>query len=73
MKAGRKPRAIPAKKMTFMISETVVAEVELLLTDPTRHRYNVKWGAWSQLVESLLGEWLEKQRKEAAEKMPIEL
>lgn len=72
MKAGRKPRAVPAKKVTFYISVPTVAEVELLLTDPTRQRYTVKYGAWSQLVEALLNEWLEKQRNASLENPAVE-
>lgn len=54
-KAGRKPDLIPTVRWDLYIASDLAATVELLLTDPARQR--VKYGARSELIESLLRKW----------------
>lgn len=62
-KGGRPKSPIPKKKKDVYLSIPLIAEVEMLLTDPSRQRWTVKHGAWSGLVEALLNQWVEEQRK----------
>lgn len=57
---GRKPRAIPTVEWKLHIQADLAAEVELLLADPAREK--AKYGARSELIHSLLRDWLYKQR-----------
>lgn len=73
-KPGRKPRPIPAVRKNMYLSQDVVAQVELLLTDPNRQRYNIKFGAWSGLIDELLRKWVQEQQNPQAlpKEAPVE-
>lgn len=46
------------------IDEPIISQIRILLGDPTRGGV-VGWGAFSDLVNTLLGQWLEEvKRKE---------
>lgn len=62
-KMGRPPLAIPRTQISVQVSDDVLAEVKLLLMDPTRQRWTTKHGALTNLVDSLLRAWVEEQRK----------
>ena len=57
---GRKPRAIPRRSRHLYIREDIAATVDLILLDPLREK--VKYGKWSDLVETLLRNWIAEQR-----------
>lgn len=56
---GRKLKADRPVKRQISLPETLAARVELALFDPVRGRR--EYGALSQLIESLLREWLRNQ------------
>jgi len=58
----RKKKLIPSKPKTIQIPEDVYNRVELLLMNPSRGK--AEFGAWSDLITSLLREWVMKQIKE---------
>jgi len=60
MKRGRKPLTTPSIEWKNSIPSPLAAEIELLLLDPISGR--VTYGARSQLIESLLRDWVDKQR-----------
>lgn len=57
-KRGRKELADPPVEKALSLPSSLVAEVELRLYDPATGK--VKYGAFAQLVERLLREWLAK-------------
>lgn len=60
-KRGRKALTIPNIDWKIRVRSTLAAEVELLLLDPVRGR--ASYGDRSALINTLLEEWVEKQRK----------
>lgn len=62
-KPGRKPLADPRIPWRVYIRSKLAAEVELLLLDPMRQK--VKYGSRGELIESLLEDWVDAQRKSA--------
>lgn len=60
MKRGRKAYTIPNVDWKVRIPSDLAAEVELLLFDPLTE--NVTYGARSQLLESLLRDWVDAKR-----------
>lgn len=59
-RTGRPRNKVPRIKWDVYIRQDLAAQIELLLADPMRER--VKYGARGELIESLLEEWLQKQR-----------
>lgn len=64
-KKGRKPLEVKRTRQSIFVSDDILAEVKILLADPTRDM-KARWGSWSDLVDGLLREWVEKQRRDAA-------
>ena len=62
MTRGRKPRAGGIAVWTLSLPLPLVAEVELHLLDPFTRK--VSYGARTELIQTLLREWLEKKDKE---------
>jgi hypothetical protein len=60
-KPGRKPLAIPRERVSIFVSQDILAEVKLILADPLSGQ--ARWGGWTNLVDGLLREWVDKQRK----------
>lgn len=60
---GRPARSTPAERLTVLVPEPLMAEVRLVLLDPTYNR--IKYGGLSGLIEELLRGWVEDKRKEA--------
>lgn len=54
---------IPRIQWSIMIQQPLAAEVELLLYDPKTE--TTKLGARSKLIESLLRDWVDSQRKQS--------
>jgi hypothetical protein len=61
----RKPPYTVEKIANLSVDRKVLAEVRLLLLDPVSKQ--VRWGALSYLVNSLLTDWVERQRLDATE------
>jgi len=61
-KRGHPARAVPAEKRLFYLSKPLSSEVDVLLMDPLTGK--IRYGAWSQLIEQLLREWVDRQRVE---------
>ena len=57
-RSGRRARADPPIEKSLNLPASLVAEVELRLVDPLSSK--VRYGAFGQLVERLLREWLSK-------------
>lgn len=60
-RVGRPPNTVPTVEITAKVRADVVAQVDLLLTDPMRDK--LKYGVRSRLIERLLSEWLEKAKQ----------
>lgn len=58
----RPKKLIKMKPRTVQLPEELDRKIELLLMDPATGR--AKFGAWSELVEALLTEWLNTQIKQ---------
>lgn len=65
MKRGRKALTTPSLDWKIRIPEPLAAEVELLLLNPVTG--NPLYGARSQLIESLLRDWVDSQRNSTFE------
>lgn len=61
MKRGRKALVTPNLDWKIRIPTDLAAEVELLLLDPLRGK--ASYGERSELITSLLREWVDQQRK----------
>lgn len=59
-KRGRKEHLDPPVEKALSLPSSVVAEVELRLYDPSTQK--TRYGAFAQLVESLLRQWLSEQK-----------
>lgn len=57
-RVGRKPLADKPIEKALSLPSSIVAEIELRLYDPSTGK--AKYGAFAQLVERLLREWLQK-------------
>lgn len=57
---GRTPHSDPPQRKELSLPQSLVAEVELILYDPSLQK--VQYSAFSKLVERLLREWLEKEK-----------
>lgn len=55
---GRKPHNDPPVKVHLSLPTSIVAKIELLLFDPVRGQ--MRYGGMSDLVKSLLNQWIEK-------------
>ena len=68
MKKGR-PR-VPYLRVDFKVSlpAALAAEIDLMFNDPLTNR--PKYGARAKLVQSLLEDWLSRQRGEAGRPVP---
>jgi len=66
---GRPVRAVPRIRRDLRLREDLVAQIDLLLLDPTSKR--IAYGAWSDLVETLMTEWLTKQIQGASGAKPL--
>lgn len=62
MKRGPAPRTIPNIRWRVDVRQDLAASVELLLLDPVSG--TIAYGARNQLLNTLLAEWLEKQKAE---------
>lgn len=60
-RTGRKPHSDRPVYWKVSIRSSIAAELELRFTDPLTG--DVRKGARSRLINQLLEEWLEKQRK----------
>lgn len=60
-RTGRPKKKVPSVRWTFYLPMTLAAEVEVLLLDPARDK--IKYGDRNKVMESLLREWLNSQRK----------
>jgi hypothetical protein len=61
-RVGRPRNTIPnAPARIVRLPITLDAEIELLLTDPTKQK--IEYGAFNGLVTQLLSEWVEEKRK----------
>ena len=60
--AERKSNREPTKSIHIKVPSSLFTEVKLLLLNPLSGR--VRHGEMSKLATSLLGTWVEKQRKE---------
>lgn len=67
MSRGRRPATVPTVPWKDYIPVDVASEVELLLLDPTRER--VKYGARSELITTLLRQYIAKVKGNAARQM----
>jgi len=63
MKRGRRALTTPNIDWKIRIPQPLAAEVELILLDPLRGE--VKYGERSQLIESLLRDWVDEKRNKA--------
>ena len=52
----------PSVEWKLYIPLSLAAKIELLLLDPTRQK--VRFGARSQLIASLLAQWVRKQEQQ---------
>ena len=58
---GRPPLAMETVQRYAYVPVDLAAQIDLLLTDPMKDK--PKYGAWSELVNSLLRDWLEEKKK----------
>lgn len=63
-KRGRTPRTIPSVRWRVEVRSDLAAQVEVLLYDPVLEI--VTYGARTALINKLLAEWLETQKKGSA-------
>ena len=61
MSRGRKPHTEKSVRWRIEVKEKIALQVELLLLDPLTGE--IAYGARSALINQLLAEWLEKQRR----------
>lgn len=61
LKPGRRPNAIPRRKMTIYLRVDLAAELDLILLDPVRSR--AKYGSWVAYIEELIERDLTERRK----------
>lgn len=62
---GRKPHTDPPVRVEITVPQTVIAKLDLLLSDPLTAR--TKYGARSRLITRLIREWLLTKQKETKE------
>lgn len=61
-KRGRKPYSVPPVEWNVSLDGSIAAQVELLLSDPLTGR--PRHGARAKLINQLLADWLERQKKQ---------
>lgn len=65
MRTGRPRKPIPTHEIHAKIAEPIYAEILVLLADPASPTLKIKSGALSTLIERLLIDWINAQKRQS--------